>query len=110
MRKSSRRPVVADVRQSIRRKRQCAFRIKAECGPLFLHSSHQNPGLIRSSLIRSTPALPASSFTSLKIDPTKAKSNRVSQLPAGSPPASHLSRTLDMRLAPRSAMVWCPPC
>jgi hypothetical protein len=57
------------------------------------------PGLDSLCLIRSTPALPARSFPSLKIGPTKAKNNRVSQLPTGSPP--HRSRTVDMRPAER---------
>jgi hypothetical protein len=86
MLKSSRRPVVAGVRQSIRRKRQCALRIENDCGPPFLHSSHRHePRSDSLCLIRSTPALPADSFSNLKTDPTKAKNNRVSQLPIPAP-------------------------
>jgi hypothetical protein len=86
MLKSSRRPVVAGVRQSIRPKRQCALRIENDCGPPFLHSSHRHePRSDSLCLIRSTPALPAESFSNLKTDPTKAKNNRVSQLPIPAP-------------------------
>jgi hypothetical protein len=93
MLKSSRRPVVAGVRQSIRQ-RQCALRIEAEGGPLFLHSSHRHePRSDSLCLIRSTPALPADSFTNPKIGPTKAKNNRVSQLPMAAPYTADVPQT-----------------
>jgi hypothetical protein len=77
---------VADARRSIRRRQRCAFRVNAECGPLFLHSSYRHQSPVRSALPDPINASPtACSFTNLKTGPTKAKNSLASQLPPWPP-------------------------